>query len=81
MTDFKIVDIGDFNTNGWLLAIFTVPVRLAAAQEYCGMVCAGDGGGSDVGWRRPTLPVRHRGVCGGLLRMGQWIPIPREEWL
>ena len=73
-------DLRDGNASSCLLAVFTVPVRLAAARGYCEMVLAGDGG-SDVGCRQSTLPVRHRGACGGLLRIvGQRSPIPRKGW-
>ena len=43
---FAIVDVGDRNAIGWLLVVFTVPVRLAATREYCEMDWAGglDGG-------------------------------------
>jgi hypothetical protein len=49
VADFAIVDVGDHNASGWLLVVFTVPVRLDAAPKSCEMVWAGDGG--DVGWR------------------------------
>jgi hypothetical protein len=64
VADFAIVDVGDRSASSWLLVVFTVPVRLAAAREYCETVWAGDGG--EDGGRRSTLPVRRR-ACGDLL--------------
>jgi hypothetical protein len=48
VADFAIVDVGDRNASSWLLVVFMVRVRPAAAREYCEMVWAGDGG-SDGG--------------------------------
>ena len=42
MADFAVVGIGDRNASSWLLVVFTVPVRLAAAREYCEIVRAGE---------------------------------------
>jgi hypothetical protein len=62
VADFAIVNVGDRNASSWLLVVFTVPVRLAAARKYCEMVWACDGGSDGGDPRFPFVAVARAAV-------------------